>query len=187
MGTSSNEIRNVKGAFPLISFKSKASWPGAQLALRAAIAGAFAVAIAGYFSFDFPIFAFITAVLVTDLSAAESRKQGLARLVSTIVGAIWGAILAPVIPSGPLAVGFSVLVAMLTCQVFAGSGGARVAAFVCGVIVLASPAEPWLYALHRLAETILGVAVAWAISFVPKLFHFEENNDTEADRKGDTD
>jgi uncharacterized membrane protein YgaE (UPF0421/DUF939 family) len=168
-------------------FKPKASWAGAQLALRAAIAGAFAVAIAGYFSFDFPIFAFITAVIVTDLSAAESRKQGLARLVSTIVGAIWGAILAPVIPSGPLAVGFSVLVAMLTCQVFAGSGGARVAAFVCGVIVLASPAEPWLYALHRLAETILGVAVAWAISFVPKLFHFEENNDTEADRKGDTD
>lgn len=142
--------------------------------MRVAIAGAFAVAIAKYFSFDFPIFAFISAVLVTDLSVAESRKQGLTRLVSTIVGAVWGAVLAPLIPSGPVAVGFSVLVAMLTCQFFAGAGGARVAAFVCGIVVLASPAEPWLYAFHRLAETVLGVAVAWAISFVPKLFDLDE-------------
>ena len=155
-------------------FKSKATLAGAQLALRAAVAGAFAVAVAKYFSFDFPIFAFITAVLVTDLSVAESRKQGLARLVSTIVGAIWGALLAPLVPSGPLAVGFGILLAMLTCQIFAGAGGARVAAFVCGIIILANPTEPWLYAFHRLAETVLGVTVAWAVSFVPKLFLLED-------------
>lgn len=130
------------------------------------------MAIARYFSFDYPIFAFIAAVLVTDLSAAESRRLGLFRIIATLVGAFWGAVLAPLLPSGAVAIGFSVLLAMITCQAFAGSGGARVAAFICGIIVLDNPSEPWSYALHRLAETVLGVAVGWAISFVPKLFDF---------------
>jgi uncharacterized membrane protein YgaE (UPF0421/DUF939 family) len=168
-------------ALPLIGFRSKATWSGAQLALRAAIAGGFAVAIARYFSFDYPIFAFIAAVLVTDLSASESRKLGWLRLIATLVGAFWGALLAPLIPSGAVAVAFSVLVAMITCQVFAGAGGARVAAFICGIIVLDNPSQPWMYAFHRLAETALGVAVAWAVSFVPKLFQFEDDRKDGAD------
>ena len=163
-----------------MDFKSKATWSGVQLALRAAVAGGFAVAIARYCSFGYPIFAFIAAVLVTDLSAAESRRLGLIRMMATVVGAAWGALLAPLIPSGAVAVGFSVLVAMVTCQVFAGAAGARVAAFICGIIVLDNPDQPWTYALHRLAETGLGVAVAWVISYVPKLFNFEE-------RRGDVD
>jgi len=158
----------------MVGFKSQATWAGAQLALRAAIAGAFAVAIAKYFSFNYPIFAFIAAVLVTDLSAAESRRLGFVRLIATVVGAFWGALLSPLIPSGALAIGFSVLIAMVTCQVFAGAGGARVAAFICGIIVLDNPEQPWAYAWHRFAETALGVAVGWAISFVPKLFDFNE-------------
>ena len=94
--------------------------------------------------------------------------------MATVIGAAWGALLAPLISSGAVAVGFSVLVAMVTCQVFAGAAGARVAAFICGIIVLDNPDQPWTYALHRLAETGLGVAVAWVISYVPKLFNFEE-------------
>lgn len=161
----------------MVGFKSQATWAGAQLALRAAVAGGFAVAIARYFSFDYPIFAFIAAVLTIDLSVAESRRLGLVRMIATFVGAFWGALLSPLIPSGASAIGFSVLVAMLTCQFFAGAGGARVAAFICGIIVLDNPAEPWLYAWHRLSETALGVAVGWAISFVPKLFEFSEGKE----------
>jgi hypothetical protein len=41
------------------------------------VAGAFAVAIAEKVSFDDPIVAFISAVLVADLSSAQSRKLGL--------------------------------------------------------------------------------------------------------------
>jgi uncharacterized membrane protein YgaE (UPF0421/DUF939 family) len=169
---------------PLLGFKSQATWAGAQLALRAAIAGAFAVALARYFSFNYPIFAFIAAVLVTDLSVAESRRLGFIRLIATVVGAVWGALLSPLIPSGALAIGFSVLVAMLTCQVFAGAGGARVAAFICGIIVLDNPEQPWGYAWHRFAETALGVAVGWAISFVPKIFDF--GGDSAKPDKADT-
>lgn len=146
---------------------------GSQLALRAAIAGAFAVAIAKMLSFDYPIFAFISAVLVTDLSVTESRRLGFNRLVATAVGAVWGAVLTPLIPSGALAIGFSVFAAMSTCHILMGVGAARVAAFICGIIVLDNNPEPWAYAFHRFAETALGIAAAWAISFVPKLFRFD--------------
>lgn len=156
-----------------------------QLSLRAAVAAAFAVAIARLLSFDYPIFAFISAVLVTDLSSVESRKLGVNRLLATVVGALWGAILTPLIPSGAVAIGFSVLIAMATCHLLIGTGGARVAAFVCGIIVLDNNAEPWVYALHRFAETVLGVSVAWAISYVPKLFHFDDGAKRSTSSSGD--
>lgn len=152
---------------------------GGQLALRAAIAGSFAVAIAKLLSFDYPIFAFISAVLVTDLSAAESRRLGLNRLIATVVGATWGAVLTPLIPSGPIAIGFGVFAAMATCHILIGRGGARVAAFLCGIIVLDNNSDPWIYAFHRFVETVLGVGAAWAVSFVPKLFRFEEPGDAQ--------
>lgn len=158
---------------------------GIQISLRAAVAGAFAVAIAKVLSFDYPIFAFISAVLVTDLSSAESRRLGLNRILATVIGALWGAILTPMIPSGPVAIGFGVFVAMATCHLLIGVGGARVAAFVCGIIVLDNNPEPWMYALHRLEETLLGVAVAWAISYVPKLFHFNGETERSSSASGD--
>lgn len=149
------------------------------------MAAAFAVAIARLLSFDYPIFAFISAVLVTDLSSAESRKLGVNRLLATVVGAMWGAILTPLIPSGAVVIGFSVFVAMAACHLLIGTGGARVAAFVCGIIVLDNNPEPWAYAFHRFAETVLGVSVAWAISYVPKLFHFDDGSEGSTSTSGD--
>ncbi len=158
---------------------------GIQLSLRAAVAAAFAVAIARLLSFDYPIFAFISAVLVTDLSAAESRKLGVNRLLATVVGALGGAILTPLIPSGAVAIGFSVFIAMATCHLLIGAGGARVAAFVCGIIVLDNNPEPWTYALHRFAETVLGVMAAWAISYVPKLVHLDDGSEKSTPSSGE--
>jgi len=48
------------------------------------------------------------------------------RLLATVVGALWGAILTPLIPPGAVAIGFSVLIAMATCHLLIGTGGARV-------------------------------------------------------------
>ena len=50
----------------------------------------------------------------------------------------------------------------------------KVAGYICGIVVLDYSAEPWHYAFHRLIETTLGVLVAWAISYVPKLIRMEE-------------
>jgi uncharacterized membrane protein YgaE (UPF0421/DUF939 family) len=123
---------------------------------------------------QYPLYAFLAAVIVTDLSPQMSRQLGLRRIVSTIIGAIVGAALSQSLPSGPLSVGASILAAMLICQILRVSEGARVAGYICGIVVLDASIDPWSYAFYRCVETTLGVVVAWGISYVPKLIQLDD-------------
>ena len=145
-----------------------------QLAIRSAVAASLSLAIAQHFKLEYPLFAVIAAVIATDLTPARSRQLGIIRLVSTAVGAVCGLMLGFVLPSGPLAIGFSILVAMLVCQLLPASSGARVAGYICAIVVFTVEGEPWRYAFFRFVETALGVGVAWMISYVPKLFPADE-------------
>jgi uncharacterized membrane protein YgaE (UPF0421/DUF939 family) len=144
-----------------------------QVTVRSAIAASLSFGIAKYFGLDHPIFAAIAAVIATDLSPSRSRELGVVRLVATGIGAICGLMLCFVLPSGPLAIGFGILVAMLACQLFGAPDGAKVAGYISAIVILAE-VDPWRYALLRCIETALGVGVAWLISYVPKLFPSRE-------------
>ena len=167
-----------------MSWRAAAS--GVQLALRASVAAGCAVAVARLLKFEHPIYAFLAAVIVTDLNPSTSRKLGLQRLLATVVGAVCGAALSPLLPAGPIAIGVSILIAMLVCQLVQVREGAKVAGFICGIIVLDDSAEPWRTGFLRFAETVLGIAMAWLVSHVPKLFRFDEKSVDEQDpqRKG---
>jgi uncharacterized membrane protein YgaE (UPF0421/DUF939 family) len=141
----------------------------AQLSTRAAVAAGLSLALARILNLEYPIYAFIAAVIVTDLSPAQTTRLGWRRLVATIVGATCGAALSGTFPPGPLTIGFGVLIAMLTCSLIRMQEGAKVAGYICGIVMLAYGAEPWSYAFYRLFETMLGIGVAWVISLVPKL------------------
>jgi hypothetical protein len=67
------------------------STSGLQLAMRAGLAAGLSIAIAQFFKLEYPIYAFIAAVIVTDLSPAQSRRLGFIRIVATVVGALLGA------------------------------------------------------------------------------------------------
>ena len=59
---------------------------------------------------------------------------------------------------------------MLICHGVGAYEGARMAGYICGIIVLLDSGDsPWHYAFSRTAETGLGVLLAWSISYVPKL------------------
>jgi uncharacterized membrane protein YccC len=58
---------------------------------------------------------------------------------------------------------------MILAQLLKAGEGARVAGYISGIVLLDHSTAPWSYALYRFLETALGVLIAWAISFVPKL------------------
>ena len=146
---------------------------GLQLAVRAGVAAVVSLKIAQLVGLQHPVYAFVAAVIATDLVPSESRKLGLRRLVATAIGAVCGAALSLVLPPDPWSIGLSVLIAILGCELLGVKDGSRVAGFICGVIVLLHNGDPWEYASHRFMETALGVGVAWAISYVPKLIRVE--------------
>jgi uncharacterized membrane protein YgaE (UPF0421/DUF939 family) len=94
-------------------------------------------------------------------------------MVATLVGATCGAMLSGVMPSAGWSLAISIFLAMLICYLLGAQDGIRVAGYICGIVVIDHSAEPWVYAYHRLIETMLGVAVAWAVSHVPKLIRLE--------------
>jgi uncharacterized membrane protein YgaE (UPF0421/DUF939 family) len=147
---------------------------GFQLALRIALAADLAFALADLLSFQHPIYAFIAAVIVTDLSPQHSRHLGLTRMASTFVGAITGAALSQALGPGLPSLGIGVLATVLMCQALRMSEGAKVAGYICGLILIDHRGEPWTYAYDRFIETMLGVIVAWGVSAVPRLFPLDK-------------
>jgi len=150
-----------------------------QLAIRASLAATFSIAIARALHLGYPIYAMIGAVIVTDLSVQNTRELGWQRLAGTAVGTSVGAALSYLLPAGPSAIGFGIASAMLLNQLLGLEGTAKLTGYVCGIVLLGFQEHPWLYGLSRFMETALGIGVAWAISFVPKLIHADKPTDSE--------
>ena len=140
-----------------------------QLATRAAVGAGLAVLAAQQLQLQYPLYALIAAVIVTDTVAAQTRKLAWRRMAGTIIGAGVGAALSPLLAVRPIAVAIAVLGTMLLCHALRLDGSARVSGYIAGIVVLEFSAEPWRYAAARLLETTLGVAVALALSAVPLL------------------
>jgi uncharacterized membrane protein YgaE (UPF0421/DUF939 family) len=147
---------------------------GLQLALRAGLAAGLSIAIAQFFKLEYPIYAFIAAVIVSDLDPKRSGELGFIRLVATVVGALVGTALSATFPPGPVTVGVGIVLAMLACHLIRAPEGAKVAGYICGLVVFEHASAPLHYAFFRFIETIIGVLTAWAISYVPKLIRAEQ-------------
>lgn len=145
-----------------------------QLSLRAGVGAGLSAALAQLFGLQYPIYAFLAAVIVTDLSPAQTRQLGLGRLIATVVGAGLGAVLSPALGPSTWALGLGVLIAMQVCHLVGAQGGAKVAGYICGIVMLEHGTEAWSYAFYRLVETALGIGVATLISFVPILIRLDE-------------
>ena len=150
-----------------------------QLSTRAASSAGLAVASAQMLQLQYPIYAVIAAVIVMDLSPSKTVQLALQRFAGTVVGATVGVALSYVLPAGPLSTAFSILVAMLLSHVARVQAAAKLAGYVCGIVVLAHGADPWSHALYRAIETSLGIGAAVLVSLVPKMMRVEEPGTAE--------
>ena len=148
------------------------------MALRAAVAAGLSVALARPCRFEFPIYALIAAVIVTDLSPSRTSKLGLQRIVARVVGATCGATLRQVFQPSGWAIGCGILVAMLICHISRVNDGGKVAGYICEIAAVAHKTHPWCYAILRFTENVLGIGVTWLISFVPKVIQIDETGST---------
>lgn len=115
-------------------------------------------------------------MIVSDLSPARTRRLAAQRLVATLIGVASGIAASVILPGGIVSIGVSIFLAMLSCHVLRAPDSAKVAGYVCGIIVIAYTADPWSYGFYRFIETVIGMAIAWFISLVPKLFATEGNS-----------
>lgn len=142
-----------------------------------------AFGIAEFASLEYPIYAFIAAVIATDFVPSQSRFLAGSRLLATVIGAACGTVLSYLLEPGGVSLGCSILFAMVVCYVLQGQHGSRIAGYISGIIVLEHAADPWAYAFYRSLETALGVSIAVAVSFVPLLIRIEDRATSEPDEK----
>jgi len=150
--------------------------PGMQVSVRAALAAGLSVSIAQLLRLEFPLYAMIAAVIVTDLSPERTRQLGLPRLAGTVVGTALGAALSPLLVPRPAAVALTVMAAMFACHLLRLQDAAKVAGYVCGIVLLDHGGQPWIYAVYRLTETVLGIGIAVLVSLVPRLIRTSEHD-----------
>jgi uncharacterized membrane protein YgaE (UPF0421/DUF939 family) len=93
----------------------------------------------------------ISAVVVTDLSSTETRKLGPARMAGTVLGALVGAIINILLPSGAWTIALGIFVAMFLSRLV-NLRDAKLAGYVSGIVLLDHGQQPWTYALLRVVE-----------------------------------
>ena len=156
-----------------------------QVSTRASVAATLSVVIARWAGLEFPLYALIAAIIVTDLSPARTRQLSLQRLAGTVIGAAVGALVSVASPAthgGPLTIAVGVLGAMLLSHAFRITAAARLAGYVCGIVLLNYNDHPWSYASYRFVETLIGITTAVIVSFVPALFTADDSFEIAADQ-----
>jgi hypothetical protein len=62
-----------------------------------------------------------------------------------------------------------VFAGMFLCHLLRLRGAARLAGYMCAIVVVNVGQDPWAHAMHRMIEALLGIGAALLVSLVPNL------------------
>jgi uncharacterized membrane protein YccC len=155
------------------SFRALVRHRRVQLALsiRVTIAALVALALAQFLQLPLPLWAVLTAVIVTQMSVGRSLKATFDYLAGTLGGAIYGGAIGVLIPHSSEIALLAVLALAVAPLAFIAAINPRFSvAPVTAIIVLVIPimthASPFASALDRLMEVTLGGVTGLIVSFL---------------------
>ncbi len=133
---------------------------GLQIGVRAGLASLLAAWTALKLGMDYPIYAVISAIVVTDSSPEVTRRTGLIRLIGNVIGAALGALIGSFLGHSPLVMAAGVLFSILLCELIGLKDAAKITGYITGIVILFHGDSPWVYAFDRFIETSLGLGFA---------------------------
>ncbi|TGE33865.1 aromatic acid exporter family protein [Desulfosporosinus sp. Sb-LF] len=146
--------------------------------VKTGIAVCLCVLIAHLLHLEYPFYSAIAAVIALQATLADSFKQGVNRLKGTLVGAAFGYLFALVAINNPLWIGLGVVVTFVVLNHMRWNEAMNIASIVFIAITLNIEGDPLNYAFNRLADTALGILIAFLVNwlvFPPKYKDEVEN------------
>ena len=141
------------------------------LSLRVTIAAIAALALAQFLHLPLPLWAVLTAVIVTQMSVGRSLKATLDYLVGTVSGAIYGGAIGVLVPTtnewallGALALAVAPLA--LAATMVPSLSVAPITAIIVLLVPTLTHASPYASALDRVLEVALGGATGFVVSLL---------------------
>ena len=141
------------------------------LSIRVTIAALASLALAQFLHLPLPLWAVITAVIVTQMSVGRSLKATFDYLVGTLGGAIYGGAIGVLVPhSNEIALLAALALAVAPLAFIAAMRPGLPAAPITAIIVLLVPmithASPIASALDRMLEVALGGVTGFVVSLL---------------------
>ena len=140
------------------------------LTLRVTVAALLSLAFASYLNLTLPLWAVLTALIVTQMSVGRSLNATVDYLVGTLGGAIYGGAIAVFVPhSSEFALLMALALAVAPLALIATMNPSLSAAPITAIIVLLVPtithATPLASAIDRVLEVALGAITGLLVSF----------------------
>lgn len=139
-------------------------------AVRVSVGAICSLAVALYFRLPMPLWAVLTAIIVTQMNLGRSLKAAADYLVGTLGGAVFGALVATTLPhahEASLLLVLAVAVAPLT--LVASLKPSLAAAPITGALIILLPmithVSPAVSAVDRVLEVLLGGVIGFLVSF----------------------
>lgn len=134
--------------------------------VKAAIAAVIAVLLFGLFGLPGPVWAAVSAVIVTEPSLHPSVKSASFRVIANLIGAFLGAALSTLIGHTLPALAIGVVVTGLVCHFMRLDDALRPAYSAVVIVILASEGNKWVGSLDRVFAVALGCLCALAVGFI---------------------
>lgn len=141
------------------------------LSLRVTVAALLALAFAQYLKLTLPLWAVLTAVIVTQVSVGRSLKATADYLVGTLGGALYGGAIAVFVPhSSEYALLMVLALAVAPLALLAAMNPSLSVAPITAIIVLLVPSithvSPLASAIDRVLEVAVGAITGLVVSFL---------------------